>query len=276
MREIKELLQQGSLAQACMQLETQLKDDPLNSDKRAAYIELLCVQGELEKADNQLDMMVRQHPDFLIGAVNLRQLIRAMQARLDFNAGGMTASLFREVDDQMEALVKLRLALKEGALEEGEQIASSLESLRGSMPMQINGKPVSDVRDLDDTLGGYLELFGTDGKYYLTKFSDIEYLDVKKPESLVELVLRRVEVSIKDGPSGEAFLPTVYAESTTELERLGRESDWKELTPQLVTGVGQKMLLVGDQAITITEITSLGSLESTGSVQSEDQEVEAV
>ena len=269
MKKIKELVQQGSLAQACELLEAELKDDPVNSDKRAAYIELLCIKGDLEKADNQLDMMVRQHPDFLIGAVNLRQLIRAMQSRIDFYNGADTASIFFEADEAMKTLLKLRVALKEGLFTEAESLAAELETLRPETPMLINGENVSDVRDLDDSLGGYIELFGTDGKYYLTRFSDVEFLEVKPPESLVEMVLRRVEISIKNGPSGEAFLPIVYTESTTEAERLGRESDWNELAEALFTGLGQKMWLSGEQAISITDVRSISMV--TASVESKEQ-----
>lgn len=263
MKNIKELIQQGSLAEACDVLEAKLKDDPLNTDQRAAYIELLCIKGDLEKADNQLDMMVRQNPDFLVGAVNLRQLIRAMQSRIDFYNGGDSASIFFEADSQLETLLNLRLALKANDFAEAEKLAGQLEALREPTAIQINGETQTDVRDLDDSLGGYIELFGTDGKYYLAKFSDIEFLELKQPESMIEMVLRRIEVSIKNGPSGEAFLPIVYTESTTEAERLGRESDWNELAPQLFTGLGQKMWLVGDQAISIADVRSISAVEVT-------------
>lgn len=272
MKKIKELIQSGALAQACELIEKKLKDDPLNVDLRASYVELLCVKGELEKADSQLDMMVRQNPDFLVGAVNLRHLIRAMQSRLDFYNGADTASVFSETDEELQTLLKLRLAIKESQFSEAESLASTLESLRSNIAIEINGQAAVNVRDIDDSLCGYLELFGTDGKYYLTKFSEIEFLEVKDPESLLEVNLRRVEVSIKNGPSGEAFLPIVYAESTTEAERLGRETDWNELAPALFTGLGQKMWLVGDDALAISDIKTL-ALESTSCVESTEEAI---
>lgn len=273
MTSVKELIQQNSLSKACEILEHELKDDPLSTEKRALYVELLCVSGELEKADNQLDMMVRQNPDFLIGAVNLRQLIRAMQSRIDFYNGADSASLFFEADEEIQVLLELRLALKEDRVADAEEAAQKLEQIRTTTPVLINDEQYLDVRDLDDSLCGYIELFGTDGKYYLTNFSNIEHLEVKSPESLIETILRRVEVSIKNGPSGEAFLPIVYAESTSPAELLGRETDWREHSEKLFSGIGQKMWLVGDQAIAITDITSLNSIEV---VADEHHQTEAV
>ena len=53
--------------------------------------------------------------------------------------------------------------------------------------MTVNGVEVTELRDLDDSLSGYLELFGTDGKFYLAKFTELDSLQLKKPESFFSL-----------------------------------------------------------------------------------------
>ncbi|MCC5825384.1 type VI secretion system accessory protein TagJ [Alkalimonas sp.] len=254
MKKVKESIVQGHLLEARQRLETLLKDDPLSLDLRSMYVELLCVLGELEKADQQLDMMVRQHPDCLMGAVNLRQLIRAQTARQDFYQGGMTATLFAEADASFEALLSLHLALREGQIAAAEQAAQQLESLRQPAQFELNGETVQEIRDLDDSLAGYLELLGTDGKFYLAKFSEIESLELQPVKSIIDMAWRRVNISIVDGPQGEAFLPVCYIASSKELSRLGRETDWHEHGDHLVTGLGQKMLLVNDQAMPLTQL----------------------
>ncbi|MCC5853766.1 MAG: virulence protein SciE type [Alkalimonas sp.] len=254
MKKVKESIVQGHLLEAKQRLESLLKDDPLSLDLRSIYVELLCVIGELDKADQQLDMMVRQHPDCLMGAVNLRQLIRAQTARQDFYQGGMTATLFGEADASFEALLSLHLALREGDLTAAQQAAEQLESLRQPAQFELNGNTVQEVRDLDDSLAGYLELLGTDGKFYLAKFSEIESLELQPAKSIIDMAWRRVNISIVDGPQGEAFLPVCYIASDSELSRLGRETDWRQLGDHLVTGVGQKMLLVDEQALPLTQL----------------------
>lgn len=254
MKKIKDYILQGQLQLAKEQLEKQLKDDPLSVEVRSVYVELLCVMGELEKADQQLDMMVRQHPECLLGAVNLRHLIRAQTARQDFYQGGVTATLFHKADDSYETLLELHLNLREGDIDTAQALAAKLESLRNSVQIEIDGTLVTELRDLDDSLGGYLELLGTDGKFYLVKFSEIESLELQPVSSTVEMVWRRVNIAIKNGPSGEAFLPLCYMSSTSELCIIGKETAWDERSDYLVTGVGQKMLLVNDQALPLGQI----------------------
>lgn len=254
MKKVKESITQGNLQEARQRLESLLKDDPLSLDLRSVYVELLCVLGELEKADQQLDMMVRQHPDCLLGAVNLRQLIRAQTARLDFYQGGMTATLFHEADASFESLLALHLALREGDQAGAQAAAQQLESLRQAPQFELNGETVTEVRDLDDSLGGYLEILGTDGKFYLTKFSEIESLELQPVTSIVDLAWRRVHICITDGPQGEAFLPVCYIHSTSEASRVGKETSWQEHGDYLVTGLGQKMMLVNDQAAPLTQL----------------------
>ncbi|MBU1311881.1 MAG: virulence protein SciE type [Gammaproteobacteria bacterium] len=266
MKQLQELIRQGELAAATECAVALLRDDPANADVRANYIELLCLQGVLEKADQQLDILVRQHPDFLVGAVNLRQLIRAAVARQDFAEGGMTATLFGEPDAMFEAMLALRLALKEQDLSQAALAAEQLEQQRPRSQMQVNGTAVNELRDLDDSLGGYLELFGTDGKYYLAKFSEVDSLQLKKPQSLLDTVWRRAEIIIKDGPAGEVFVPMTYQGSVRMTERMGRDTQWQELQPQLVTGQGLKMLLCGDEAISFAELQQLSTAELAASV----------
>lgn len=260
MKQLQALIKQGELASATEYAIGVLKEDPANADVRAVYIELLCIQGALEKADQQLDMMVRQHPDFLVGAVNLRQLIRAASARQDFYQGGMTATLFAQPDAMFESMLKLRLALKEQALPEAAMHAEQLEALRPDASFDVNGDAVAQVRDLDDSLGGYLELFGTDGKYYLAKFSEIDSLQIKKPESLLDTVWRRAEIVLTEGPQGEVFIPMTYHDSIKVSERLGKETSWQQLDDYLVTGVGAKMLLAGDEAIPLADVQLFGAV----------------
>ena len=261
-KQLQALIKQGELISATEYAIAALKEDPANADVRATYIELLCIQGALEKADQQLDMMVRQHPDFLVGAVNLRQLIRAASARQDFYQAGMTATLFSEPDAMFESLLKLRLALKEQDLPQAVHCAGQFEANRCNTVFNLNGDTVSQLRDLDDSLGGYLELFGTDGKFYLAKFSEIDSLQLKKPESLLDTVWRRAEIALADGPQGEVFIPMTYNDSIKVSERLGKDTSWQQLHEHLVTGIGQKMLLAGDEAVALSDVQLLSVAQS--------------
>ncbi|KKO46686.1 virulence protein SciE type [Arsukibacterium ikkense] len=260
MKQLNLLISSGQLQDALEHALTVLRDDPLNAPMRAAYVELLCIAGELEKADNQLDMIVRQHPDFLLGAVNVRQLIRADTARRDFYQGGMTATLFGEPAPMFSALLKLRLALHEQDVRAAVQAATEMEQLRPAVAITQQSTEHADIRDLDDSLGGYLELFGTDGKYYLASFDQIASLKLHPPKSLLDTIWRRVDISIVDGPQGEAFLPLIYVGSNDADTQLGRATDWHEHDATLITGRGQKMILLGEQAVALGDVQQLSAV----------------
>lgn len=265
MKQLNSLISSGQLQPALEHALAVLRDDPLHAQMRAVYVELLCIAGALDKADNQLDMIVRQHPDFLLGAVNVRQLIRAETARRDFYQGGMTATLFGEPTAMFSALLKLRLALQEDDVNAAGQAAIEMEQLRPPVAMEHGEQLHSDIRDLDDSLGGFLELFGTDGKYYLASFAQIASLKLHPPKSLLDYIWRRVDISIVDGPQGEAFLPLIYVAAGKDIHadpaiQLGRATDWHEHNASLITGSGQKMLLLGEQAVALGDLLELTSV----------------
>jgi len=260
MIKIQEMLQEGRLTDAITHVEVLLRDDPINVDYKSTFIELLCINGELERADKQLNNIVQKNPDYLIGASNLRQLIRAEQSRQDFLAGKATPNIFAESDDHVEALMKLRLEINQGEINSISESALALESARPKLTLSVNDKNTEETRDLDDSLGGFIEIFGTDGKFYVAQLSEIEFLNFKPVTSLVEQVWRKVELSIKNGPCGEAHVPVVYGSSKTDAEKLGRETDWCETAPDVITGVGQKMWFVDDQALPLTSINKLSAV----------------
>ncbi|HAW91777.1 MULTISPECIES: type VI secretion system accessory protein TagJ [unclassified Arsukibacterium] len=278
MKKLNTLISSGQLQPALSHALATLRDDPLNAQMRAVYVELLCIAGELDKADAQLDMIVRQHPDFLLGAVNVRQLIRAETARRDFYQGGMTATLFGEPTLMFSALLKLRLAMHEHDIAAATMAAEEMEQLRPQVAIAHLDQCHSDIRDLDDSLAGYLELFGTDGKYYLAGFEQIASLKLHPVKSLLDLIWRRVDISIIDGPQGEAFLPLIYvstplmasgAEAAADpVIQLGRATDWHEHSARLITGTGQKMLLLGEQAVALGDIHQLSTEGETEAVVS--------
>lgn len=259
MKKIQELLQEARLTDCILHIETQLRDDPLNVDLKSSLIELLCINGELDRADKQLNYMVQKHPDFLIGASNLRQLILAEQSRQDFLIGKSVPNLFTESDEHIEAFMKLRVELNQGNQQNITESALALEEKRPEITVQLNDETVNEFRDLDDSLGGFIEIFGTDGKYYIAQIKDIDYIHFKPVRSIIEQVWRRVELSIKDGPSGEAHIPLVYANSVTDAEKLGRETDWQEKAPDMMIGVGQKMWFVNGQAVPLSDFIKLST-----------------
>jgi len=67
---------------------------------------------------------------------------------------------------------------------------------------------------------------------------------------------RRASMTVADGPDGEVYLPAIYAadDVTTDALRLGRETDWRETEGGPVRGVGQRLFIVGEDALPMMEL----------------------
>jgi type VI secretion system protein ImpE len=68
-------------------------------------------------------------------------------------------------------------------------------------------------------------------------------------------------MSVEDGPQGDVYLPAVYyapaGDAADDQLRLGRGSDWLGGDGAPMRGRGQRMFLVGDEAIPIMQLESL-------------------
>lgn len=251
MQQIKQLVEAGNLQDAISYCQAVLKKQPLDTDLRSAYIELLCINNELDKADKQINLLINQAPETGIGGKNVQQLIRAQQSRIDFSQGGATAEVFSPADAELKAIVALQSAIQDNNQDEVVSLCEALEAARfESSPNQ--------PRDLDDSLAGYLEVLGTNGKFYLIKFSEINLLEWQTPTSILEQVWSRVHIDIANGPSGDAFIPLTYLNSQTDAEKLGRETDWQAMNHAdgaliVYQGIGHKMLLIGESAAQLND-----------------------
>lgn len=245
---IKQLLSAGQLQQAIEHAQQSLRQAPANGELRACLIELLCLAGDLERADDLLTHLVKRHPAWLSGATNVRQLLRAQQARIALRQGRLAEDVVAPAGPELEALLSLHLHLSQGDIESACQDAIQLELNREIVHFRI-GEAVGPLRDCDDSLNGFLEGLGTDGRYYLWLWKDIQSVQLHSPGSPVELIWRRATIDLLDGRQGEAFLPLTYAASVSDSQKMGRETDWLCHADDLVTGLGLKLYLLGDEAV---------------------------
>ena len=66
-------------------------------------------------------------------------------------------------------------------------------------------------------------------------------------------------MSVADGPDGEVYLPAIYAadDPMNDALRLGRETDWRQVEPGPVRGVGQRLFMMGDDAVAMMALGNI-------------------
>ena len=250
----------GRLQDALAAVTDKVKQKPTDLSSRGFLIELLCFQGELERADRQLEALSQQDPTLAVGVALVRQLIRAEQARQQFFSDGRMPEFLGLPNPLMQQVLQASIALRENKVDEAARLLDEVETKRPRVAGTCDGKPFADLRDLDDLTGPVMEMLTNNGKYYWVPWDSVELIEFRKPERPRDLQWRRARVVVRDGPDGEVHLPALYAgshQAADERLKLGQMTDWRGGQGAPVLGAGQRMLLVGDEDKPFLEISEL-------------------
>lgn len=248
----------GAVAR-CLEL---VKSRPTDTAARFQLAELSCIAGDLERADRQLDTVSTQDPEFAVAAALLRQLVRAEMARRECFFAGRVPEFIGTPSPAIEARLRALASLRSGAVDEAAEIVRRADESVTDVGVQVNGQPVTQLRDLDDLLAPLLEVHTSTGKYFWIDWDQIVSMEVHPPQRPLDLLWRQATLSIAAGPDGEVFLPAIYLEPDGPVAsdaslRLGRSTDWVEMAEGFVRGRGQRMLLVGENDLPFLELVSI-------------------
>jgi type VI secretion system protein ImpE len=255
-----ELYQAGKLAEAVQAALENVKKNPADTNRRGQLVELLCIAGDLERADKQLDVIGQQDPQAQMGVSMLRQLVRAENARQQFFQEGRVPEFVGEPDEELQLHLQASIAIREGRLADAARNLTEAESRHAPVRGQCNGRPFDDLRDLDDLTSSFFEVLTSNGKYYWIPLKRVDYVEFRAPERPKDLLWRRCQMKVQDGPEGEVFIPALYAGTHLSPDpqlRLGRGTEWIEQPEAPVRGVGQRIYLVGQSDMPILQMQEI-------------------
>jgi type VI secretion system protein ImpE len=249
------LLRSEKLDDAIEHLNVDVRNNPMSIDRRALLAELLCVAGNLERADTVLNAITNIDPGAMVGVALFRQLVRAEQARQQFYGEGRVPEFVVKPDALLELELRAAIALREGNFGEVNTLLAEREAARAPVACVVDGIPADDFRDLDDLCAAHIEIFSSTGKYFWVPVSSIVAIEFRKPETRRDLLWRRAQLTVADGPDGEVFVPCIYAaKEMTIAHRLGHQTDFTDLAEKATLGMGLRTFLVGDASRTILEL----------------------
>ncbi|MCC5810919.1 MAG: hypothetical protein JJU06_11145 [Ectothiorhodospiraceae bacterium] len=269
MTQAMEHYRQGNLRQALTTVAKELRQRPSDTAKRAFYAELLCLNGEFEKADSQLITLQALEPEALLTVGTWRRLLKAAQARNDVHANGRAPDLLADANEQMRLRLDVLMAIRDEDWQRAALHAQRLEQQRDSVPAVVNGKAVDDVRDLDDVAAGVLEVLASNGKYYWVDVTEVEFLTLHPPARPLDLLWRKADLRLHTGTEGHVFIPMIYPTiCDSEQALLGRATQWQERAG-LVRGIGQSTWLVGEDALPLSRLETLEIIPASNTLPSE-------
>lgn len=254
-----DLLRAGKLTDAVAAAQAVVRKAPMDLSARVLLAELLVFSGNLERADVLLDAASTIDPTATLVVSEFRQLIRADMARRQLFRDGRVPEFLSDPTETQRMQLAALVALRDGNAVEAMRQAEAAENTRPRTPGTHNDVAFDDLRDVDDLLAGSFEVLTSTGKYFWIPTERVVSVEFHAPKRPRDLIWRRASMTVADGPDGDVYLPVVYSadDQATELQRLGRETDWHQAAGGPVRGIGQRVFLVGEDDAAIMELGAI-------------------
>jgi type VI secretion system protein ImpE len=243
----EEFVRLGELDNALESLQAQIRSNPAEPKLRTFLFQLLCVQGDWQRAIKQLDVLGDMDPIAMPMVHTYRDAVLCEMLRSEIFAGRRSPLIFGEPEPWMARMIE---ALNPDASQTAvnEQRLEALEDAPATSGT-IDGKAFSWIADADSRLGPLLEVV-TNGKYFWIPFSRIAAIKIEEPADLRDAVWTPGHFTWANGGEAVGLIPTRYAGSEASSDaslQLARSTGWEEVGEGLYQGLGQRTLATDEQ-----------------------------
>jgi type VI secretion system protein ImpE len=252
--EAGQLFRQGRLTDAIDAASKAVKQAPADVGHRVLLAEFLLFTGEFERTDTLLDAAVALEPGAMLVIAEFRQLLRAATARRQVAREGRVPEFLKSPTQSETHLLQALVAMRAGDLAAAANAVDAAEASRPAVSGIRDGTNFTDFRDADDLISGSFEVLTTTGKYFWIPIEQVDSIEFYSPQRPRDLFWRRCSMTVRDGPDGDVYLPSVYDTTAAVNDdlRLGRATDWSSSMP--IRGSGQRVFLVGEDGVPINEL----------------------
>jgi type VI secretion system protein ImpE len=243
-----ELYRAGRLAEAIDAQIQEVKGNPGDQARRLFLFELLAFSGDLDRARRQIDALKYDQLELETAAMNYRRLLDAEGLRRRLFSEGLMPEFFGEPPGHVRLRLEAVNRLRDGRPGEATETLARADAASPALKGKLNGKDFAGLRDCDDLFSHVLEVLAQ-GRYFWVALEQVEALAAKPPRFPRDLLWFPARLDLRDGASGEVFLPALYPGSHAHADpqvQLGRKTDWKDDAGGPMLGVGLREFLVGD------------------------------
>jgi type VI secretion system protein ImpE len=250
-----DLFKAGRLTEAIDAQIQAVKASPGDHAKRLFLFEMLAFAGDLDRARRQIDAVKYEQIELETATLAYRKLLDAEQLRRRLFTEGLKPEFFGEPPDHLRLRLEAVNRLREGNLKEAAETLARADQAVPPLRGKLNGKAFEGLRDCDDLFSHVLEVLAQ-GKYFWVPLEQVDTIAAKPPRFPRDLLWFPVRLDLRDGATGEVFLPALYPGSHEHADpqvKLGRSTDWKATEGGPVLGVGLRQFLVGDDPMPLLE-----------------------
>jgi len=255
----EELLREGRLAEAIVQLQQQVRADPAKPELRAFLFQLLALTGRWDRALTQLNVAAEMDAGKLLLAEICRPALSCEALRAEVFAGRRLPLVFGQPQEWAGWLVRANQLAGQGQDAAAGKLREQALEAAPAVDGMIDDKPFEWIMDMDGRLGPILEAI-VDGKYFWVPFTRIRAVQIEEPSSLRDLLWVQAQFTWTNGGRVPGLIPTRYAGSEAsddDLLRLARKTDWVERAGGLFVGLGQRMLATDQGEYSLLEVRKI-------------------
>jgi type VI secretion system protein ImpE len=255
----EQAVREGDLDTALAKLQEQIRKAPADANLRIFLFQLLCVQGQWERALTQLNVAAELDAKALAMAQMYREAIRCELLRAEIFAGHKSPMIFGEPEQWLALLIESLLTPDStGAAHAQELRAQAFESAPTSTGT-LDGAPFEWIADADMRLGPVCEAV-INGRYYWLPFDRLLRIELEAPADLRDFVWMPAHFQFTNGGEAVGVVPTRYpgSESSTDHQiRLARKTVWEQRAPEVFYGLGQRILTTDSGEHPLLDVRSI-------------------
>ena len=239
----EECIRAGNLEEAMASLKDAIRKNPADGKLRVFLFQLLCVNGDWDKALTQLNLVADISPDSMLLAQIFRPVIQCEALRAEVFAGKRSPLIFGEPQEWIGLLVHANSLAATGRLREARETMDHALEDAPAVSGSINEHDFEWIADADSRFGPVLEAV-IDGKYYWVPFNRIARIHLSRPSDLRDLVWISATFTWANGGESSGLIPVRYARSELSPDsgiRLSRKTDWEDAGEGFYFGRGQRL-----------------------------------
>ena len=239
----EESIRAGKLDEAMASLKDSIRQNPADGKLRIFLFQLLCVNGDWEKALTQLSLVGDLDIDSKLLAQIFGPVIQCEALRAEVFAGKRSPLIFGEPQEWIGLLVHANAIAATGRLREAREHMDRALEAAPAVSGSLNEHDFEWIADADSRLGPVLEAM-IDGKYYWVPFNRIARIHISRPSDLRDLVWIAATFTWANGGESSGLIPVRYAGSEASPDsgiRLSRKTDWEDAGEGFFFGKGQRL-----------------------------------
>lgn len=238
------LIKAGDAAGALAALQTAVRSNAGDAKLRVFLFQLLCVQGQWDRALNQLNVCAEMDPAALAMRETYTSAVSCEALRKQVFEGKKAPMLFGEPQPWLALLIESQLRFGMGELDAASKLRDQAFDQAPTTSGKIDGQPFTWIADADMRLGPVLEAV-INGRYYWVPFCRLSRMKSEAPTDLRDFIWLPANLQFSNGGEVLAMVPVRYpgSESSEDgLVALSRKTIWEEGADGVHRGLGQRML----------------------------------